>query len=822
MRRRGRFTFAGFAAAVLGAAAIGALSGAGHGPVGTTAARRPVGNTASPDSLWAASADDLSAASHWAVGTTAAHWPVAIGASSAHEVYVARLSDGSRTGSGNVVRLAEDGTRRGSWATDGPMKDLAVGADDAVYTVMDKSNRVYRFLPDGTVDGMWQAGSNVMRVAAGAPTGRDHGSVYVLWRPQPIGEPPSGPPRVTRYDADGELLAEWEVGERAYDLTIANRGEGELGLVFVADGGGQVVTYGPGGVAVGSRGTVAGEGRPIAASNDGTVFVAYQPATDEAAVIWRYDAFGAAQLECNLPSAAPRDLAVDVGRGDIYVLLPELVLRLSPECAELGRFSPQGHDGDQPGARPLHLPAALSSAGLSGEQPPTSEPTSTAPVTATPQSSASAPATATGQPTPTGHAPSTGTPTPTAGIAPPTATGRVTATPKPTATGYTPATVTPTSTAGVEPPAVLLAAGAVSSPDVAGDAAFGPCKHLVVWRDTSTADGAIWGRSIGAGELGDTFRVSGDAGAAGPPAIAFSAILERWLVVWAAPDEQRVSKVRGRLVSCSGPEGDVIEIGRYWLIEDQPAVADDGDGFAVVWRRSFSGRPDLQLVGVRVRSATVPEPDMLGDPGWVSEPALACDDSGACLVAWTDGAELRERDVLARWWTPRTGTVDAAVARVAASDVPEFAASVAWNGAPGVSAFALTWSMESRYRAVLARSVRQSSAGLPVEVAMGLGGSFTPDIGPLGTGFVSAYALDPRFSEMADVYAARLAYAADTGALSRSGQVTLSDGALPSWAPKVAPVSGSEVLVVWEDRISQYLGQIVARYATVAESAPSP
>ena len=99
-------------------------------------------------------------------------WPTAIGVSSASEVVVGLQID---TG-GKVARLAADGAWLGDWPTDGPMKDLTVGIDRSVYTVMDRSGRVYCFASDGTPNGMWQAGYSSHKVASG-PTGRDRGRV---------------------------------------------------------------------------------------------------------------------------------------------------------------------------------------------------------------------------------------------------------------------------------------------------------------------------------------------------------------------------------------------------------------------------------------------------------------------------------------------------------------------------------------------------------------------------------------------------------------------------------------------------------------------
>ena len=280
----------------------------------------------------------------------------------------------------------------------------------------------------------------------------------------------------------------------------------------------------------------------------------------------------------------------------------------------------------------------------------------------------------------------------------------------------------------------------------------------------------------------------------------------------------------------------MIEVGRYWLIEDQPAVAADGDGFAVVWRRSFSGRPDLQLVGTRVTGPAVPEAQMIGDAGPVSEPALDCEGSGPCLVAWTVGTDNSPRDVLARAWTPRAGTADSETLPVAVTDLPEFAPSVAWNGAPDASAYVLTWSVESRYRAVYARSARGGTAGSTgtangpaayvlgpaLEVAMGLGGSYAPDVDAMGSAYVTVYSVDSPLPEWRGISATRMRYAGDTGSLSTDRYVTVTQSEIRSSFPAVNAGREPDALVVWQDSLGPRDNRIVGRYASIAASGTKP
>jgi len=282
-------------------------------------------------------------------------WPIAIGVDSASEVYVGRLTD---EGSGNVMRLTADGQPRGAWRTDGPMVDLAVGPDASVYTVMNKSNRVYRFAQGGAPNGMWQADGNVQAIAAGPLGPAIGGSVYVLWTPQRIGEPPSGPPRITRFDPRGAELAGWEVGPLAYDLTVTVTEAAPDGVVTVAEGGGTISRFEPDGSVLGAWRTVAAEGRRIAAGPGGDAYLAFQPSPGEAAELWRYTQDGAGSLACTLPANPPRDVSVDPLSGDIYVLFPDSVLRLAPDCTVLGRISHEQLIGAPPSgsARTLFVP----------------------------------------------------------------------------------------------------------------------------------------------------------------------------------------------------------------------------------------------------------------------------------------------------------------------------------------------------------------------------------------------------------------------------------------------------------------------------------
>jgi hypothetical protein len=324
-------------------------------------------------------------------------WPISVGVNSKAEVYV-----GSADMNAGLIRLGADGAWLGTSRTDGPMDDLAVAPDDSVFMVMDKSNRVYRYLPDGTRVGMWQAGSHGIAIAVGPRAADGDSAVYVLWTPQRIGEPPSGPPRITRYSAEGEKRAEWEVGAGAYDLTVVSSTEAPEGIVHVADGGGSIRRYTADGAPLGDWPALAAEGRRIAAGPEGATYLVFQPAPGEPSQLWHYAADGQARLACSLsPGAAPRDIAVDPLRGEIYVLFPDFMLRLAPDCSLLTHF-----DRDQLRGGPAETPGTPGTSGTPGT-PGTPQPTetplrtSTPPGTPPPLYTPTPPSTATPSDTPT-------------------------------------------------------------------------------------------------------------------------------------------------------------------------------------------------------------------------------------------------------------------------------------------------------------------------------------------------------------------------------------------------------------------------------------
>lgn len=406
--------------------------------------------------------------------------------------------------------------------------------------------------------------------------------------------------------------------------------------------------------------------------------------------------------------------------------------------------------------------------------------------------------------------------TPTSVLTPTAPPPLATSTPAPTEPPGTPETPAATATPGVMAPAFQLAVGDVSDADVAGDATRTDCQHLVVWWGGASA----WARFLKPTELGEPFLVSAEGGAASPPAVVYNARLGQWLVVWAGLDERGVSALRGRLIGCPAPEGPVIEVGRYELIEDQPAVAADGEGFAVVWRRSLPGRADRQLVGTRVTDGTVSGAHSIGEPGEIADPALDCEGTGPCLVAWAVGPDSFHQDVLARSWTPRSGSVGADILQIAVGEPDEFAPSVAWNASPDAMAYALAWSVESRYRAVNARALRGGVLGPAREVDMSLGGSYMPDIVPLGTGFVIAYVRRGPLPEWEVTLAVRMPLSSDTAALTRGPSTTVSTGTIWPWAPAIASQGDANVFVVWQDQPSRDYRQIVGRSASLPLPTP--
>ncbi|MFQ5460386.1 MAG: hypothetical protein ACE5EL_06295 [Anaerolineae bacterium] len=214
---------------------------------------------------------------------------------------------------------------------------------------------------------------------------------------------------------------------------------------------------------------------------------------------------------------------------------------------------------------------------------------------------------------------------------------------------------------------------------------LGDCQNLVVWFDD--AQDEVWGRFVEREWRGDPFRISGEGGAAGPAAVAYNVGRHLWLVTWPVPSDAGDLDIVGRFVQCAALEGDVFAITDGELADDQVAVAAHGEGFAVAWRRSSD--TNSMVMGAFVAGQQSRGEAIIED-GQASEPAVACEAAEPCLIVWSQTVE-GQRDVIGRWWWPREEVAGNDFLPVAAGEVDEYEAAVAWNGADGVEGYLVTW-----------------------------------------------------------------------------------------------------------------------------------
>jgi len=363
-------------------------------------------------------------------------------------------------------------------------------------------------------------------------------------------------------------------------------------------------------------------------------------------------------------------------------------------------------------------------------------------------------------------------------------------------------------------------------PDVAGHPELGDCQNLVVWWD-DTAD-EVWGKFVEREWRGEAFRISGEYSAIGPAKVAYNHHLRRWLVVWQTRLDDGRSGVVGRYVECGGLEGNVFGVSDDGT-EDQPAVAPTGEQFAVVWR-SAPSEERHQVSGALVAGFEIRYLVELTDEAAVSEPAIACENRGDCLVLWTIERE-HGSDVLGRYWFPREDYVGHEALQVAVTERSERYPAVAWNGwynTAGHAAYAVTWTDEGgEHSTVRARTVYPTDnqkldtyvvSEKQILVSDEEWVSDYGDVASLGQDFVAVWSTG--HDEPRHVVARRLLYDADTRTISRGDEVWVSDKEQPETYPAVASALDPLALVVWQIEWPAGAVDILGRYVKVGEANP--
>jgi hypothetical protein len=395
-----------------------------------------------------------------------------------------------------------------------------------------------------------------------------------------------------------------------------------------------------------------------------------------------------------------------------------------------------------------------------------------------------------------------------------------------------PPEVTPTpATSGVAFP-VADGDGRQVRPDVAGNPELGDCQNLVVWWDETAHK--VYGRFVEPVWRSEPFLISGESEAVGPAKVAMNTGRRRWLVVWTAASDAGPTVIHGRYVDCGANalEGNVFRIGLGGdaapVGDDQPAVADQGDGWVAVWRRPLADGGHA-IVGGRVAGFTTSGLKTISDPAVaaVSEAAIDCETRAGCLVAWTqyDGAPV-PRDVVGRQWWPGEETVGASLLSIATTDRNEHYPSVAWNGTYDRAAYAVTWSDDLANEVVMARTVVRGDPAQPnvyvlgpvVTVQATAGIEAHGDVAALGPDFVVVWAGWVAGTSERDVSARRLRYSPDARDLTPEAVVLVSDAPGRELYPAVASARDPLTLAVWQIERDGGGADVLGRHVALATS----
>lgn len=401
--------------------------------------------------------------------------------------------------------------------------------------------------------------------------------------------------------------------------------------------------------------------------------------------------------------------------------------------------------------------------------------------------------------------------------APPTEQPHPTDMPHPTATHIAeptrPHEPDPTATQahpGVEQsnPFEIADGGTLREPDVAGSPELGDCQNLVVWYDETAH--AIRGRFVEGTWRGEVMTISGDAGAAGPPAVAFNGRRHMWLVVWPRTNEGGNTDISGRFVECGNVVRTVFNITDGATNDDQVAVASHGEGYAVLWHRVTDGGAS-QVHGAAVFEAASQYHVVLEDGG-ASEPGVACEAAEPCLAVWSAvGEGGQQHNIIGRWWWPREELTGERYLTIAGGEVDQHEPAVAWNGTEGTRAYLVTWTHGGADNgAIYGRGVGVVGDGAgttrdaydPLGEAARLNGDGGPagqsDVGSLGIGFAVVWSDHTHEPAAIKGRFVRVRRDGGPGAIVAVSQPETLDNPRTDTYPAVSASGPAVSLVVWE------------------------
>ena len=346
------------------------------------------------------------------------------------------------------------------------------------------------------------------------------------------------------------------------------------------------------------------------------------------------------------------------------------------------------------------------------------------------------------------------------------------------------------------------------SPAVAVD---GSGNVAVVWTDGRQGDRDIYGQRFASdgGPLGVNFRINDDSGRARQwrPAVAADGS-GNVMVVWEDERNDTYGDIYAQRYAADGsPVGANVKVnddsGRAG--QGSPAVAVDGSGnVVVVWTDERNGDQDVYAQRYAAGGTPLGANFMISDDSGGARqysPAVAVDDSGNVVVAWTDHRSDTFGDIYVQRYAADGSPLgvnfkvndDSGRARQGWS-------AVAVDGSGNV---VVVWADYRRdyYGDIYAQ--RYAPDGSPlgsnfeVNDDSGSAGQGSPAVAVDDSGNVVVVWTDDRNDPDGDIYAQR--YAVDGTPLEANFRVNDDSGRASQWSPAVAADGSGNIVVVWTD-----------------------
>ena len=221
-------------------------------------------------------------------------------------------------------------------------------------------------------------------------------------------------------------------------------------------------------------------------------------------------------------------------------------------------------------------------------------------------------------------------------------------------------------------------------------------QYLLVWRDGRSPHDDIWARRLdGSGRpIGDDIFIASSATAQGAPAVAYSAVAHRYLIVWWRDQPTTGYDIWGQLVKADGSlYGSRFAIATATGQQQAPAVASsDSDwGYLVTWEDGRAGSADSNIYGRRVNNdgtLASSELPICTAAANQSAPAIAYapltgSDSDVYMVVWHDEYLAADNRELRGQLIDRTGALVGGLFTVVSAPAHQEEPDLAYHPAGG-------------------------------------------------------------------------------------------------------------------------------------------